>query len=503
MAEQALPMPTAQASLQERDLLKTLRWWDGLAIGFTVPASAFGVLGASIGVLGAWGAVFLWGISSIIGGMQSWIYAETAAMFPDKPGGIALYAHEGWRRYFTPIGPIATFGYWFAWSSVLAIYGLVIGTLVQAQWFSGATWSFWDGAVHVGLVQLIAIGCIFICWLVNTLGIKPTVGLQYLIGIALLIPMFCLMVLPFILGDVKSSNLTWGLNAPGLPWGGWKIAFVWLYLMGWTVYSSEMCASFAPEYRDTTRDTQRALMSTALFIVVVFTLMPLGTTGVIGPKAIAANPVGFFVPAFNQVVGQASGLMTALLCLGFLLVMNGSSADGSRALYGIARDGMTIKQLFHLNRFHVPARAMTVDLVVNVGLVLFVSTPLAILVAGNLGYFLSHIFALSGFLLLRKDRPNWPRPIRRARPWLLIAAFLVLFNSFLVYVGVTSSSLTGYGGTKETLIGVGVLLVSLVLFWFRRKIQDSKPLGLREDTPSVPDEAGQTARAEAPAGAAS
>jgi amino acid transporter len=499
MAESLAQPVIAEAVLQERDLLKTLRWWDGLAIGFTVPASAFGVLGASIGVLGAWGAVFLWAISSIIGGFQSWIYAETAAMFPEKPGGIALYAHEGWRRYFTPVGPVATFGYWFAWSSVLAIYGLVIGTLAQAQWFSSSTWSVWDGAVHVGLAQVIAIGAIFVCWIVNTLGIRPTVLVQYVIGIALLVPMFCLMVLPFILGDVHSSNLTWGLNAKGLPWGGWKIAFVWLYLMGWTVYSSEICASFAPEYRDTARDTQRALMSTALFIVVVFALMPLGTTGVIGAKAIAANPVGFFVPAFNKVVGQASGLMTALLILGFLLVMNGSSADGSRALYGISRDGMTIKQLFHLNRFHVPARAMTVDLVVNIGLVLFVSTPLAILVAGNLGYFLAHIFALSGFLLLRKDRPNWPRPIRRARPFVLVAAFLILLNTFLVYVGVTSSSLTGYGGTKETLIGVGVLLFSLVLFAYRRKVQDRAPLGLREPTPSVPEEAAGFVSAEAPA----
>jgi amino acid transporter len=264
-----------------------------------------------------------------------------------------------------------------------------------------------------------------------------------------------------------------------------------------------MCAAFAPEYRNTARDTQRALLSTSLFIIVVFTLMPLGTTGVVGTKAIAADPVGFFVPAFNQVVGQASGLMTALLCLGFLLVMNGSSADGSRALYGIARDGMTIKQLFHLNRFHVPARAMTVDLVVNIALVLFVSTPLAILVAGNLGYVLSHVFALSGFLLLRKDRPNWPRPIRRARPWLLVAAFLVFFNSFLIYIGVTSSSLTGYGGTKETLIGVGVLLVSLVLFWFRRKVQDKSALGLREQTPELPEQEKQPATAEAPAGASS
>jgi amino acid transporter len=302
--------------------------------------------------------------------------------------------------------------------------------------------------------------------------------------------MFCLMVLPFILGDVNSSYLTWGLNAKGLPWGGWKVAFVWLYLMGWTVYSSEMCAAFAPEYHDTARDTPRALMSTALFILIVFTLMPLGTTGVVGPHVIAANPVGFFVPAFNKVVGQASGLMTALLCMGFLLVMNGSSADGSRALYGIARDDMTIKQLFHLNRFHVPARAMTVDLVVNVGLVLFVATPLAILVAGNLGYIMSHVFALSGFILLRKDRPNWPRPIRRARPWLLVAAFLVLFNSFLIYIGVTSSSLTGYGGLKETLIGVGVLLISVVLFVFRRKVQDRAPIKWREPTPAVPEEAG-------------
>ena len=36
---------------------------------------------------------------------------------------------------------------------------------------------------------------------------------------------------------------------------------------------------------------------------------------------------------------------------------------------------MTIKQLYHLNRWHVPARAMTVDLVVNVLLVLFIQQP--------------------------------------------------------------------------------------------------------------------------------
>ena len=69
---------------------------------------------------------------------------------------------------------------------------------------------------------------------------------------------------------------------------------------------------------------------------------------------------------------------------------------------------MTIKQLGTLNRYHVPGRAMTVDLVVNVLLVLFISSNLAILYMSNIGYVLAHLLAVSGFLLLRKDRPHWP-----------------------------------------------------------------------------------------------
>ena len=55
---------------------------------------------------------------------------------------------------------------------------------------------------------------------------------------------------------------------------------------------------------------------------------------------------------------------------------------------------------------------MTVDMVVNVLLILFVANNLAILYMSNIGYVFSHVLALSAFLLLRRDRPDWPRPIR-------------------------------------------------------------------------------------------
>ena len=43
------------------------------------------------------------------------------------------------------------------------------------------------------------------------------------------------------------------------------------------------------------------------------------------------------------------------LCGGLLLSMNTATMDGSRALYALAREKMTVKQLAMLNSHHVPA----------------------------------------------------------------------------------------------------------------------------------------------------
>jgi hypothetical protein len=44
-----------------------------------------------------------------------------------------------------------------------------------------------------------------------------------------------------------------------------------------------------------------------------------------------------------------------------------------------------------------------------------------------------------------------------------------------------------YGGTKEKIIGFGVLVISLVLFLFRRVVQDKESPHWREETPAMPD----------------
>ena len=61
-----------------------------------------------------------------------------------------------------------------------------------------------------------------------------------------------------------------------------------------------------------------------------------------------------------------------------------------------------------------------------------------------------------------------------------------MFNAVLVIFGVTNPSLTGYGNTTDMLIGVGVLVGSVLLFLFRRIVQDRARVTFREEIPTEP-----------------
>jgi amino acid transporter len=491
----------ATARVEEKQLLKAMTWWDGFVIALANPGFLIAALGASIGALGTTGAFVLWTISVCLGALQNNIYAELATMFPNKPGGIALFAHEAWRKYFTFVGPIATFGYWFAWSSVLAINGLVVGTLIQAEWFSDSTWAEAGASFDINLAIAIGMGAIVLVWLFNILGVRPAVWFGYLTGALLIIPAFVLMFLPYVTGEWTSDHMTWEIGAGG----GLGLALTWLYFMGWSSYGFETVAAFAPEYHSPETDTPRALRASAAFSVVVYALLPLGVGGTLGTNVIAndATFIAFYTQAFDAIVGNALGnVMIVCLVAGLVLSMNTATMDGSRALFGIARDGMTIKQLGVLNRFNVPARAMTLDAVLNLFLLTYFAGVIEILAAGNLGYILAHVFALTGFLLLRRDRPNWPRPIRLSAIWLPIAGLLAVANMVFIVVGgfIYSGGFLGietqYGyGWDKTRVGLIVLAISLLLYVFRHVVQDRTALRLREETPAVPEEAARPAAA--------
>jgi hypothetical protein len=70
--------------------------------------------------------------------------------------------------------------------------------------------------------------------------------------------------------------------------------------------------------------------------------------------------------------------------------------------------------------------------------------------------------------------------------WVGIAAVLVVFNTVLIIFGVTNPTLTGYGTWTDMIIGVAVLLGSVVLFFYRRLVQDKSHITFREEIPQMP-----------------
>ena len=144
----------ATAVVEERELLKTITWFDGFVVALANPSFLITGLGGSALSLGGWSAVALWTVSVILGALHNQIYSETATMFPNLSGGIAIYAHEAWKKYLSFVGPIAAVGYWIGWSVVLSATGIVVGFLIQAQFYvSSETSTAWNHHTDIGPIR--------------------------------------------------------------------------------------------------------------------------------------------------------------------------------------------------------------------------------------------------------------------------------------------------------------------------------------------------------------
>ena len=123
---------------------------------------------------------------------------------------------------------------------------------------------------------------------------------------------------------------------------------------------------------------------------------------------------------------------------------------------------------------------MTVDLVVNTCLILFISSNLAILYMSNIGYVLCHVLAMSAFLLAaEKTGRNRPRPVKVSAPWVALAGILMIYYAVILIVGAGAPKLNGYGTWTDFAIGVGILVASVLLFIYRRVVQDKESVHWR------------------------
>ena len=162
------------------------------------------------------------------------------------------------------------------------------------------------------------------------------------------------MFLPYITGDWSSDNMQWNIGSGG----GLALALTWLYFMGWSCL--RLRGGGGLRARVPLAGDRHAESAASVGGVLGAGLRPAAARA----RWHAGDGGGRGRPDVHRVlhagvrriVGDALGnVMVFCLVAGLILSMNTATMDGSRALFGIARDGMTIKQLGVLNKFNVPA----------------------------------------------------------------------------------------------------------------------------------------------------
>lgn len=502
------------ATSAEQGLHRKIDWTGAFWVASGVPALVLFSIGGIAATVGkaSW---LVWTVSIIFGFIQAFTYAEIAGLFPGKSGGASVYGAVAWVRYSKLVAPVSVWCNWFAWSPVLAIgSGLGAGYVLSLLFAPDAAINTWElqlldlGFIKEGLK--LRINATFVVGVVLMLGvfaiqhggILRSARATLIMGIAGLLPLMLIGIVPIFTGDLPASSFSPLVplahdeagNAIDGTWdsAGWILFAGGLFIAAWSTYGFETAVCYTREFKDPKQDTFKAIFYSGLLCLVVFTLVPiafqgsLGLEGMLAPDIYSGMGVG---KAMAHMIGGGAALETiiaVMLLLALLLCIMTAMSGSSRTLYQASVDGWLPRYLSYVNDRGAPTRAMWTDLTFNL-ILLMMSDYLFVLAASNVGYIIFNFLNLNAGWIHRVDRPDWERPYRAP-------TILIVLGTMLAFV---NAALMGFGadvwGTNTLEAGLIFAALIIPVFLYRHYVQDGGqfPSAMVEDMHLGPEEAVQ------------
>jgi len=253
-------------------LKRAIDWKGAFWVASGVPPLVLFSIGAIAATIGSpsW---LVWAISIAIGFIQAFTYAEIAGIFDEKSGGVAVYGATAWIRYSRILAPLSVWCYWIAWSPVLAIgAGIGAGYILTSLFGHEAAINTWQitlldlGSVKQGLALRINatffVGAALLLgvFAAQHHGILRTARIQTVIGIAVIVPLLIVGIVPLLSGDVLSANFSpfapLAMDSANKPVAGPGDVHVWTLLLGglfieaWSTYGFERAIFYTREFRN-------------------------------------------------------------------------------------------------------------------------------------------------------------------------------------------------------------------------------------------------------------
>ena len=485
LANNASTLETENSPVMRREINWVNAFW--IASGAsTLVLLSIGSIAATIGTP----SVLVWGLSTLIGFVQLFIYAEMSGMFPNHSGGASVYGAIAWRKYGKIFAPICIWCNWLGWSPVLALGATLVGSYIVSSFFPATSWLATfsvtlldlsailpnivfklNGPIIVGAIALI------LSFFLQHTGVLRMARVQFLLAVLSLVPILLLSFVPLLTGKVNFANFVPFIPEGTTSWTSPQAISLFMggmFIAGWTTYACETAMCYVSEFRNPEKDTIRAVTSSGLLGIIAFGVLPLTFLGVLGmttlkePAFVAGDPQAAIVKMAQLTFGTGLSVwITIMLIMAVILSIVTGMAGASRTLYQSSVEGWLPKYLSHLNAHGVPTKAMWTDLTFNLFL-LALGNPIFVLAASSTGYTLGVVLNLFAAWIHRRDRPNHYRPFR-APDWLINigAPVLAVLNMAFILFGANTFA------PGALWYGLAAVLLVIPIFFYRHRYIDN------------------------------
>lgn len=448
------------------ELKRDLGVWSAAAIvvGTIIGSGIFLVPSTMIERVGSVKMVFLvWvfgGILSLSGALS---YAELSAALPEA-GGEYVYLREaygplwgflcGWTQTWVgKAGSIATLAtaFFYYLTNFFPELDKVFRTVPLPLGAHGAP-------LEIRYGQLLAMALILLLAGVNYFGVKIGGSVQVTVTVIKITLIFSIIAAGFWFGHAHTENTASVLAQP-LTISGFfaaMVAALWAY-DGWNNVS--MVAS---EVRNPQRNLPLALVWGTAAVIGIYLLANAAYFYVLSAREVAAsNRVAADMMRKVLGAGGASAVSAAAM-ISIFAALNGSILSGSRVPYAMARDRRFFPSWGGVHpRFRTPGIA-----------ILGLSAWSALLVLSGryeqlytyviFANWILYAMAAAAVLILRKKRPELPRPYRTIGYPVVPVLFVLVAISLIIS--------TLFDSPRESLMGVGLAILGLPFYfhWKRR-----------------------------------
>jgi len=439
---------TEQRDAWGERLPRHLGLWSAVAVlvGSTIGSGIFRVPAGVAAGLGDPGPVLLaWVLGGLIALFGALTLAELAASLP-RSGGVFAYLLEAF-------GPLPAF--LFGWSELTVIRASALGAI--ATIFAEYLGYFVE--LSPTQVRWVAAAAVLLVGILNWVGVSLASLIMNFTTVGKYGALAALVLLAFLAGDGSASHFTpaWprGLNVSLLATA--LIAIMWTY-DGWADLSF-----MGGEVKDPARTLPLALIIGTSAILVVYLLLNVAYIYLVplpemANSALIASDAASRIPLLGP---RGAGVIAAVVMLSCFGTLNGSMMTGPRIFFAMADRGLFFRGISRVSpRFQSPSVAIW--LATALGIIYVLLNDFQQLADKFiLGIWPFYALAVAAVFVLRRTRPDLPRPYRT---WgYPVVPFLFLLAS----VGMVVNALITE--PRDTGITFGIILTGIPVYYAWRK----------------------------------